>query len=82
MGLDYEKALIYGQIFPGVTVWQLGDESRFPGLTYIVFPGNVGGTDGLVEVVDAFLGEVVAVEPGAGALHWPELKLKSSLGER
>ena len=42
-----------GQILPGVPVWQLGPESRHPGLTYIVFPGNVGGPEALVEVVDA-----------------------------
>jgi uncharacterized protein YgbK (DUF1537 family) len=50
--LNVKKAFVSGQILPGVPVWQLGAESRFPGLTYIVFPGNVGDTQALVDVVD------------------------------
>jgi uncharacterized protein YgbK (DUF1537 family) len=42
--LNVKKALISGQILPGVPVWKLGAESRFPNLAYIVFPGNVGAT--------------------------------------
>ena len=34
-----------GQILPGVPVWQTGGESKFPGLPFVIFPGNVG-TDG------------------------------------
>jgi uncharacterized protein YgbK (DUF1537 family) len=41
-GLDVCKAGIRGQIIPGVPVWLLGEESRYPGLSYVVFPGNVG----------------------------------------
>jgi len=48
--LGVKRALVRGQILPGVPVWQLGPESRQPGLTYIVFPGNVGDTHALVEV--------------------------------
>jgi len=29
-----------GQALAGVPLWQLGPESRFPGVPYIVFPGN------------------------------------------
>lgn len=50
-GLDVKRALVRGQILPGVPVWALGDESRYPGLTYVVFPGNVGGDEALVEIV-------------------------------
>jgi uncharacterized protein YgbK (DUF1537 family) len=50
-GLDVRRALVLGQILPGVPVWQLGGESRHPGLVYVVFPGNVGGADALAEVV-------------------------------
>jgi uncharacterized protein YgbK (DUF1537 family) len=50
-GLSVKKALVLGQILPGVPVWQLGAESRFPGLTYIVFPGNVGDDEALLQVV-------------------------------
>jgi uncharacterized protein YgbK (DUF1537 family) len=31
-----------GQIAPGIPVWQTGQESKFPGIPYIIFPGNVG----------------------------------------
>ena len=50
--LNVKKAFVSGQILAGVPVWQLGEESRFPSLTYIVFPGNVGDTNALVDVVD------------------------------
>jgi hypothetical protein len=36
-----------------VPLWQLGPESRYPGLPYVVFPGNVGGPESLVEIVVA-----------------------------
>lgn len=41
-GLDVRRARVLGQILPGVPVWRLGEESRQPGLGYVVFPGNVG----------------------------------------
>jgi uncharacterized protein YgbK (DUF1537 family) len=50
--LDVKRALVLGQILPGVPVWQLGPESRYPGMVYIVFPGNVGGPGSLADVVD------------------------------
>ncbi len=40
--LDVRRASILGQAEPGIPVWQTGSESRWPGLAYIVFPGNVG----------------------------------------
>src|SRR5215471_5774633 len=52
-GLGVKRALVLGQILPGVPVWQLGAETRYPGLGYIVFPGNVGGPHALAEVVTA-----------------------------
>jgi uncharacterized protein YgbK (DUF1537 family) len=48
--LNVRRALISGQVLPGVPVWQLGDESRYPGTSYIVFPGNVGGNDALAAI--------------------------------
>ncbi len=51
-GLGVRRALVPGQVLPGVPVWRLGPESRYPGLAYVVFPGNVGGPDALAEVVD------------------------------
>ena len=53
-GLDVRRAIVRGQLLPGVPVWRLGPESRFPGLDYVVFPGNVGGDSALVEAVAKF----------------------------
>lgn len=50
-GLQAERALVLGQIRPGAPVWRLGAESRFPGLPYVVFPGNVGEPETLAEIV-------------------------------
>jgi uncharacterized protein YgbK (DUF1537 family) len=46
-GLGVKRALVLGQILPGVPVWELGSETKFPGLPYVVFPGNVGGPEAL-----------------------------------
>ncbi len=56
--LGIRRALVLGQILPGVPVWQLGPESRYPGMPYVVFPGNVGGPQALVEIVKALGGAV------------------------
>lgn len=50
-GLGVRRAMVMGQIRAGVPVWQLGAETRFPGLAYIVFPGNVGERDTLAGIV-------------------------------
>jgi len=52
-GLGAERARVLGQLFPGVPVWRLesGPHSRFAGIPYIVFPGNVGGPESLKEAV-------------------------------
>jgi len=50
-GLAVRRAMVLGQIQPGVPVWRLGEESRFPGMPYVVFPGNVGGDETLTRVV-------------------------------
>lgn len=49
-GLGVKKALVSGQVAPGVPVWMLGVESKFPGLNYVVFPGNVGDDITLLDV--------------------------------
>ncbi|MBT8369664.1 MAG: hydroxyacid dehydrogenase, partial [Deltaproteobacteria bacterium] len=51
-GLKVKRAMVYGQIMPGVPVWKLGAESRLPALAYIVFPGNVGDSQALAAVVN------------------------------
>ncbi len=49
--LGVTKALVLGQILPGVPVWSLGNETRFPGLAYIIFPGNVGDDNALTQAL-------------------------------
>ncbi|WP_339715234.1 four-carbon acid sugar kinase family protein [uncultured Kriegella sp.] len=50
-GLGVRRAHILGQVLNGVPVWQLGKEAKFPGLPYIVFPGNVGVNSALHELI-------------------------------
>lgn len=50
-GLNVKRARVLGQILAGIPVWQLGAESRFPQIPYIVFPGNVGDDNALATVV-------------------------------
>lgn len=49
--LEARRAMVVGQALAGVPLWQLGPESRLPGVPYIVFPGNVGDNSALAEVV-------------------------------
>jgi uncharacterized protein YgbK (DUF1537 family) len=49
-GLGMEKALILGQVRPRIPVVRAGEESRFPGLAYVIFPGNTGTEEDLLEV--------------------------------
>ncbi|XP_043699909.1 uncharacterized protein LOC122650571 [Telopea speciosissima] len=49
--LEAKRAKVVGQALAGVPLWQLGPESRHPGVPYIVFPGNVGDSTALAEVV-------------------------------
>ncbi len=51
LGLGVRRALVVGQALPGVPVWQLGPEAKFPGLGYVVFPGNVGSDTALADLV-------------------------------
>lgn len=51
-GLEVKKATVAGQIKPGIPVWTTGSESKFPGIPYVVFPGNVGTKTTLKEVAE------------------------------
>lgn len=42
---------VMGQILPGVPVWAMPQDSRWPKLPLVVFPGNVGGKDALLEAM-------------------------------
>jgi uncharacterized protein YgbK (DUF1537 family) len=55
-GLSVKKAVVAGQIRPGIPVWMTGEESKFPGITYIIFPGNVGSVTDLKTTVDILTG--------------------------
>jgi uncharacterized protein YgbK (DUF1537 family) len=50
--LHVKKALVMGQILPGVPVWMTGAESKFPNMPYVIFPGNVGSVTGLRDAVE------------------------------
>ena len=54
-GLSVRRALVLGQVAPGIPVWQTGSESKFPGMSYIIFPGNVGAVETLRDVVAMLL---------------------------
>jgi uncharacterized protein YgbK (DUF1537 family) len=55
--LRVKKARVLGQIRPGIPVWQTGKESTFPGIPYVIFPGNVGDENTLREAVELLLGK-------------------------
>ncbi|KAK4778790.1 hypothetical protein SAY86_006318 [Trapa natans] len=52
--LGAKSAKIAGQALAGVPLWQLGPESRHPGVPYIVFPGNVGSDTAVADVVKSW----------------------------
>jgi uncharacterized protein YgbK (DUF1537 family) len=52
--LNVRRAVIRGQILPGVPVWELGPETAYPGVPYIVFPGNVGDANAVAKVASLF----------------------------
>ncbi len=56
-GLGVKKALALGQAAPGVPVWLTGKESRFPGMPYIIFPGNEGTDQTLRQIADSLAEE-------------------------
>lgn len=53
--LRVKKANVLGQIKPGIPVWQTGEESKFPQIPYIIFPGNVGEEATLKEIIEILI---------------------------
>lgn len=51
-GLGVKHAIVAGQVKPGIPVWYTGDDSKFPKLPYVIFPGNVGTKTTLQEVAE------------------------------
>jgi uncharacterized protein YgbK (DUF1537 family) len=50
-GLGMKKARVLGQASSGVPVWEMGPETRFPGMRFVVWPGNVGDPNALCDFV-------------------------------
>jgi len=51
-GLKMRRATVVGQAAPGVPLWECYEESsKWAGIPYIVFPGNVGSESTLYDVV-------------------------------
>ena len=72
-GLTIRRAMIMGQAAPGVPVWRCGEESRFPGMGYIILPGNVGDDMLLYNLVEKLTycnttASVKAVKPRGAAI--------------
>jgi uncharacterized protein YgbK (DUF1537 family) len=57
-GLGVRRAEVAGPLLPPgiVPVWILPDENDFPGLPYVIFPGNVGGPDSLARAIEVLRG--------------------------
>ncbi|EOD48054.1 putative oxidoreductase ygbj protein [Neofusicoccum parvum] len=65
-GLNMKKAMIVGQAAAGIPLWRCDEETcKYPGLPYVVFPGNVGGNETLYDVVAGWRvgGDVDVVPP-------------------
>jgi uncharacterized protein YgbK (DUF1537 family) len=52
VGLGADRALVRGQIVPGVSVWELTTPEGAD-LTYVVVPGNVGDPSTIADILDA-----------------------------
>lgn len=55
--LNVKKAMVIGQILPGISIWKLGKGSRYPDLPFVVFPGNVGKESDLLRVYIELIGK-------------------------
>lgn len=53
--LGIKRATVMGQALPGVPVWRTGIESKFPEMSYVIFPGNVGDNDALAELYEKLI---------------------------
>jgi len=54
-GLNIKRAMVIGQALPGVPVWKTGPESKYPGMSYMIFPGNVGDDTALVQILQKLI---------------------------
>lgn len=54
-GMSIRRAIVQGQILPGIPVWKAEAGNRFSTIPYIVFPGNVGDKTALYEVISQLI---------------------------
>jgi uncharacterized protein YgbK (DUF1537 family) len=54
--LKVKRAMVIGQILPGIPVWKLDDNCEEPNMIYVVFPGNVGSEDAITTAIRKFEG--------------------------
>ncbi|MEM8764368.1 MAG: four-carbon acid sugar kinase family protein [Bacteroidota bacterium] len=45
--LQIQRAMVLGQLIKGVPVWQADENSKFPSIPFVIFPGNVGSDEDL-----------------------------------
>ncbi|MGO2083094.1 four-carbon acid sugar kinase family protein [Vagococcus sp.] len=55
-GLGIKEALVLGQADAGIPVWLSDKKSKFSQMPYLIFPGNVGTTNTLRDVVEKLEG--------------------------
>ena len=65
-GLGIHRAMVAGQLFPGKTsLWTaISDTGKPTGMSYVVFPGNVGDDSSLAEAVHLLRGGPVTLDNG------------------
>lgn len=49
--LGVKRAMVRGQLRPGIPVWQLGPETKYPGLNYVVVPSDMETPGTLADAV-------------------------------
>ena len=50
--LGVTKAIVLGQALPGIPVWRTDENSKYPNMPYVIFPGNVGKVSDLYTIVN------------------------------
>jgi len=50
-GLGMKRSKVLGQVQAGIPLWKMGEDTKFPKLPYVVFPGNVGDKTTLKTII-------------------------------
>lgn len=59
IGLGIKRALVLGQVVAGIPIWLTDEGSKFANTPYLIFPGNVGSTHTLSEIVEKLEKEII-----------------------